>query len=100
MLFCSCGQKAANTQTEDTIKTDCNYTDTKGLRENHWILTGTDEPTAGYGMKDRIEEGNYHYGEKEGVWIKYNPGNQIKYKIEYKDDSVIRVIGDTNKQPH
>jgi len=63
-----------------------NLTDANGLKQNHWIILNTERHLAGYKDDDKVEEGDYKDNLKQGLWIQYFPGGNIRNKITFKDN--------------
>ncbi|MFT5600023.1 MAG: antitoxin component YwqK of YwqJK toxin-antitoxin module [Flavobacteriales bacterium] len=60
-----------------------NQVDENGKKAGYWIITGGINATSGYGVEDKIEEGEYKRSRKMGVWTKYHSNGNIKSKAEY-----------------
>jgi hypothetical protein len=69
-----------------------NFINADGHKQGHWIILNETEHLPGYKESDKVREGDYKDGKKEGIWIEYEPGGVITSKTEYKDDSVVKVI--------
>src|SRR5690242_1697160 len=88
LLLIGCGQAPENTTRPKALPNmdGVNFTDADGRKQGHWIITAGTEHTPGYKDADKIREGDYKDGKKEGVWIEYEPGNVVTSKKEYKND--------------
>jgi antitoxin component YwqK of YwqJK toxin-antitoxin module len=61
-----------------------NVTDANNKKQGHWVITGKDRPSSGYGQQVKVEEGDYKDGRKTGTWIKYyDDGKTPKLKGTY-----------------
>lgn len=69
-----------------------NSVDANGRKQGPWVVTGATEHVPGYSEADKIREGNYKDGKKQGVWIEYYPGGSVKDKIEYRNDTLVKVV--------
>jgi antitoxin component YwqK of YwqJK toxin-antitoxin module len=61
-----------------------NVTDANNKKQGHWVITGKDRPSSGYGQQVKVEEGDYQDGRKAGTWTKYyDDGKTPKLKGTY-----------------
>lgn len=67
-----------------------NQTDSKGLKQGYWIITGEMRPDKGYCLECIYEEGIYEDDRKNGIWKKY-----------YRDGRTVRLQGTyVNNRPN
>jgi hypothetical protein len=95
-LIAGCGQASTNVdknaaQQADTNTMAPNVVDARGHKQGHWIITSETERIPGYGAKQKVREGDYKDGKKQGVWIEYLPNNVVKDKLEFRNDTLIKV---------
>jgi antitoxin component YwqK of YwqJK toxin-antitoxin module len=57
-----------------------------GERQGKWIFTGKDYPHKNLPKTQKVEEGYYVNGRKEGVWIKYFANGGIQLKGTYNNN--------------
>ena len=43
--------------------------DSNGKKTGKWVFKGKDHPLSGYATTNKVEEGNFIKGRKEGMWI-------------------------------
>ncbi|MEO9532918.1 MAG: hypothetical protein ABJG68_15305 [Crocinitomicaceae bacterium] len=65
-----------------------NFTNSQGLKQGHWIITGNMKPEKGFCDTCKIEEGNYIDDRKNGEWIKYHQDGTIRMKGVYEDRKI------------
>ncbi len=63
-----------------------NYTDSSGLRQGYWQITGDISIEEGYRKNQVIEEGEYLNNKREGLWKKYYPTGSLRSEINYSDN--------------
>lgn len=79
---------APNDRDASTAKT--NHFDKEGNKTGKWIYLGKDIPTAHYPNENRVMEGQYKEGKRNGTWVKY-----------HKDGKTPIFIGNyKNNKPH
>lgn len=76
-----------------------NFIDKQGKKQGYWVVYNKFARLPGFADNDKVEEGHYADGKKEGTWLKFNPGNHLKSRAEYKDDSVIKVMAIDSTRP-
>lgn len=54
-------------------------------REGYWVLTNKEIPLPAYTDSQKIEEGYYKNGKKEGKWISYFNNGKTKQILNYKN---------------
>lgn len=76
------------------------YTDANGRKQGYWIIMDADKkpPIPGYPPDAKIEEGKYIDDKREGIWVEYLPGGEIKRKVKYANDSIVEVIQEEKKE--
>ncbi len=61
--------------------------DSNGKKTGKWVFKGKDHPRSGHSINDKVEEGNFIQGRKEGIWIKYHrDGKTIRLKGHYANN--------------
>ena len=55
-----------------------------GRKTGYWIITGSISKEKGFGVNDKVEEGNYINSRKTGKWIKYWPNGAVRSTVNYK----------------
>lgn len=68
-----------------------NFIDKQGRKQGYWVVYNKFAHLPGYANNDKVEEGHYTDGKKEGTWLQFKPGNHLKSQAEYKDDSLVKV---------
>ncbi len=70
----------------DTVK---NHVDDSGMRQGHWVITGSMVNNPDFESDDIVEEGSYENDKKAGIWNKFYPDGKIRSQITYKNDKPI-----------
>lgn len=65
----------------DTI----NQVNENNKRDGYWVLTNQELPLPAYADSQKIEEGTYKNGKKEGVWTSYFNNGKIKQILNYSN---------------
>ena len=61
--------------------------DSNGKKTGKWVFKGKDHPMSGYATNNKVEEGNFIKGRKEGIWIKYHKdGRTMRIKGHYSNN--------------
>lgn len=63
-----------------------NKRNAEGERHGKWVFTGKDYPHKNIPKTQKVEEGTYVNGRKEGVWTKYFPDGKVKLKGTYNNN--------------
>ncbi len=53
-------------------------------REGKWVILGKDQRNTKFKSDQKVEEGHYKSGRRNGLWIKYYPNGKKKSEIVYK----------------
>jgi antitoxin component YwqK of YwqJK toxin-antitoxin module len=63
-----------------------NKRNANGERHGKWTFTGKDYPNKNIPKTQKVEEGNYVNGRKEGVWTKFFPDGGVQLKGTYNNN--------------
>ena len=63
-----------------------NKRNANGERHGKWTFTGKDYPNKNIPKTQKVEEGNYVNGRKEGVWTKFFPNGGVQLKGTYNNN--------------
>ncbi len=63
-----------------------NKRNSSGQRHGKWVFTGKDYPSRHLPKTQKVEEGNYVNGRKEGMWIKYFSNGKTQLKGTYNNN--------------
>jgi hypothetical protein len=82
--------KPADSAPKHTLNSKLNYVDANGKRQGKWIIFGKMSGDAAYNPTDKVEEGNYKDGEKEGEWKEYNPDGSVKRVVYFSEGKEVK----------
>lgn len=94
-ILASCGNEAEKQIPSDTAtgkvnsipdSAMLNFTDAAGLRQGHWIITGSMKHDPQYAPDAKVEEGMYRDGKKEGLWKTYDANGNLKSEDQFVND--------------
>ncbi|MBK3517949.1 toxin-antitoxin system YwqK family antitoxin [Carboxylicivirga marina] len=77
-LGITCAAQSYKLYKGDTI----NYTDIHNHKQGIWIMLNSSGD-------EILEQGLYESNKKDGYWVSYYPGGQVKHKITYKNGKAI-----------
>lgn len=60
-----------------------NQVDNQGRRHGAWIIDGSMMKDPSFAPYAKVEEGDYLYGEKKGMWKRYWPDGNLRSEINY-----------------
>ncbi len=63
-----------------------NFTDSNGMRQGFWRITGAMSEEVDYKKGQIVEEGHYVDNKRHGIWTKFYPSGKIKSEITYKNN--------------
>jgi len=79
ILFLFLGVCGTNAQRFDILNGDTvNFVDTQNNKQGYWLTVNPES-------LQKIQEGNYFKGKKEGIWKTYYVNGNLKSEISYKD---------------